>query len=68
MIVDSGHINCAMSQSEVRELHKSVLSCHLLSAYNWYILSAIKLIVFFQLYSRKNRFITSDDNVLHRLT
>ena len=31
MIVESGHINCAMS---VRELHKSVLLCHLFSAYN----------------------------------
>ena len=32
MIVDSGHINCAMSHSEVRVLRKSVLACHLLSA------------------------------------
>ena len=35
VIVESGLINCAMSQAEVRELRKSVLPCHLLSAYNW---------------------------------
>ena len=39
MILESGHMNCAMSHPEVRELRKSVLACHLLSAYNRYILS-----------------------------
>ena len=42
MIVETGHINCAMSHAEVRELRKSVLLCHLFSAYNRYILSATR--------------------------
>ena len=42
MIIDSGHINCVMSHPEVLELHESVLPCHLLSAYNRYIMSATR--------------------------
>ena len=40
MIAESGHINCAMSRTEVRELRKSVLPCLLLLAYNRFVLSA----------------------------
>ena len=49
MIVESGHINCAMPHPEVRELRKSVLLCHMFSAHNRYILSATRSAV----YSRK---------------
>ena len=58
MIVESGHIKYAMSHPEVRELRKSNLPCHLLLAYYRCILSATRL-VFFQIYSRYQRFITS---------
>ena len=46
MIVESGHIICAMSQQEVRKIRKSVLLCHLFSAYNQYILSVTRLVGF----------------------
>ena len=62
MIVESGHTNCGMSKPEVRDLRRSVPPFHLLG-YNRYILSATQLVVFFQLYSRKHRFITSNDDV-----
>ena len=68
MIVESGQVNHAMSHPEVRKLRKSVLPCHLLSAYNRCKLSATRLVVFFQIYSRKHMFIASDDNVPQRLT
>ena len=50
MIVESGHTNCAMSHPEVKELRKSVLPCHLLSAYNRYILSATQLTTYLKKY------------------
>ena len=40
MITELGHINCALSHTEVMELRKSAQHCHLLSAYNRYILRA----------------------------
>ena len=42
MIVESGHINDAISHPNVGELRKRVLPFHLLLAYNVYILSATR--------------------------